>query len=433
MDHYGVTSFIRWLRIDPVHYYSLLYFFRSSSWDLGNLMRCWMNWVYSSFPVVKLGNRVLTAGDGIKIPKEATRQPGVKTMYKSSSNSSTPAYFQGHHIGFISFIVGVGTKVFSVLIAGQIHEGVEELRERTGDNDRNRTVVTRMVNLIIMAAKLCDKPLYSVLDGLFSTGTAFRLASSYLMGDGNPWVHIITKAKTSYVAYINDELEGRLKLWSVFSSTKAFMKDMHPTKLKNQILYLCKDLYWPPANAFIRFVWVIDEGKYFLLMCSDTNLKPLDIIKGYCLRSSIELSFKNLKHVIGGFGYRFWSKFWPSSLLKVKTKQLISPKALDKGVEVLAAIERFVNLSAIALGILQYLSISLTDKIWKIHKGTSWLRTYSSEIPSEEVVQRVLQITFLSNNILNWLKINFRKSDIPKLENSKKVRLDSTLGRFMLS
>ena len=37
LDHYGVSSFVRWLCIDPQLYTSLLWFFRASSWELRNV------------------------------------------------------------------------------------------------------------------------------------------------------------------------------------------------------------------------------------------------------------------------------------------------------------------------------------------------------------------------------------------------------------
>jgi hypothetical protein len=63
----------------------------------------------------------------------------------------------------------------------------------------------------------------------------------------------------------------------------------------------------------------------------------------------------------------------------------------DQAIE---AIERFVNLGAIALGLLQYLALTRPVRIWQSYQG--WLRTYPSDIPSEGVVQSVLQAEFFS-------------------------------------
>jgi hypothetical protein len=51
--------------------------------------------------------------------------------------------------------------------------------------------------------------------------------------------------------------------------------------------------------------------------------------------------------------------------------------------------EAFVNFGCIATGILQVLARNYHETIWKRYMG--WLRTVSSTIPSEEVVQSVIQ------------------------------------------
>ncbi len=106
----------------------------------------------------------------------------------------------------------------------------------------------------------------------------------------------------------------------------------------------------------MRFFWGIDEGRQFVLMSSDTLLSPLEILTCYGLRFHIEFGFRILKHIIGGFGYRFWSslcrpeKSTAKQALKIidtKKEKAIAEKSLQK----LNAIERFVNLAIIAQGI----------------------------------------------------------------------------------
>jgi hypothetical protein len=48
-----------------------------------------------------------------------------------------------------------------------------------------------------------------------------------------------------------------------------------------------------------------------------------------------------------------------------------------------------VNLVGIALGLLQYLALTHGAQIWQTYHG--WLRTYSSSVPSEAVVQSVIR------------------------------------------
>ncbi len=60
--------------------------------------------------------------------------------------------------------------------------------------------------------------------------------------------------------------------------------------------------------------------------------------------------------------------------------------------EAMNAIEAFVNIALIATGMLQLLAIDYTAEIRNRHRW--WLRTYSSEVPSEEMVKTVIQHEF---------------------------------------
>ncbi len=53
-----------------------------------------------------------------------------------------------------------------------------------------------------------------------------------------------------------------------------------------------------------------------------------------------------------------------------------------------------MNLAGIALGLLQYLALTQGAHIWQSYHG--WLRTYSSSVPSEAVVQNVMRTEFFS-------------------------------------
>ncbi|SEH06349.1 hypothetical protein [Candidatus Venteria ishoeyi] len=100
----------------------------------------------------------------------------------------------------------------------------------------------------------------------------------------------------------------------------------------------------------------------------------------------------------------------------------------------LEVIERFVNLAIIAQGILSYFGLVKTRLVWKIHHRSSWLRTYSSNLPSEETVQRACQANILwgtSSMLLAWIKNQYKlKSEQKK---SIKVPKNATLEHFLLS
>jgi hypothetical protein len=106
IDHYGVSSFVRWLGIQPSRYTSLLSFFRASSWQLKEIMQSWWQIVLSRCPLIDIDGRLLLAGDGIKISKEAEKMPGVKRLHQESDNSGKAAYIYGHHHGVIGILAG---------------------------------------------------------------------------------------------------------------------------------------------------------------------------------------------------------------------------------------------------------------------------------------------------------------------------------------
>jgi len=106
LDHHGVSSFVRWLCIEPRLYTALLSFFRASSWQLKTIMHRWWQIVLSSCPLIKVDGRLLLAGDGIKISKEAEKMPGVKKLHQESDNSGKAPYIYGHHHGMIGILAG---------------------------------------------------------------------------------------------------------------------------------------------------------------------------------------------------------------------------------------------------------------------------------------------------------------------------------------
>jgi hypothetical protein len=124
----------------------------------------------------------------------------------------------------------------------------------------------------------------------------------------------------------------------------------------------------------------------------------------YCRRSAIENTFSVLKNQIGGLAYHFWSKLIDKGSRRPKKNkgkhsapQNVPVEAIEHKVR---AIEMFVNLSAILVGILQILALSYPKEIWR--NNTRWLRTYSNAIPSEYIVRGVL----IQKILMNLHKVN---------------------------
>jgi hypothetical protein len=441
-DHYGVSSFVRWLHLPASSYPLLLNFFHSSAWSSGELMMRWIALSQEKFSLVSFHDRLLVLGDGIKVSKESQCQPGLKYLHSPSQNQSKPQRFMGHHFGCIAFVAEQKNEFRAILQAAQIHEGVDSLckpEKREIKKKTQQSVVSRMLTLLVIVAKSQGQLMYAALDALFSTSVAFDIVFNNFNDNGLPWVHLITRAKSNYVGYTSTKRrkKERVKLSDLFNYIELFSEHPHPLHPKRTIKIYPDNLYWGTKNFLLRFVWVMDGKNKFILMSSDLLLDPLVILKFYGLRFQIEFSFRVLKHMIGGFNYRFWSTLCRRKKLKPK-QSLVSvdnkrnEAIVKKSILKLNAIERFVNLAIIAQGILSYLAFAKSKCIWDIHQASSWLRCYSSNIPSDETVQRALQSHLLTSFSLGMIKDWVNLGEPLKIPGKcYKVRRDHTLEHFL--
>jgi len=307
-------------------------------------------------------------------------------------------------------------KIFCIPLCAELHEGVEELRrfqQKTPPQVDGQPKVSITSLMAAMATELVPelgRKCILVLDAYFAVGPVFSILKTVRDAAGRRLVHVVTRAKSNVVAYADAPprtgLPGRpriygqkLKLTELFDTNRASFEQTRIEiygQTKN-VAFLCLDLFWKPIGEKARFVLVSDGAERFILIGSDLTLGAQDMILTYSYRFKIEVSFKVIKHLIGTFCYRFWTHAWPgigkangSDLSKVhdrRKKRLIA--------ETTNAIEAFVNFGCIATGILQILTLNYHETIWKRYMG--WLRTVSSTIPSEEVVQSVVQQEYFHN------------------------------------
>ena len=402
-DHDGVSSIIRWMCLPPECYDPMLRFFRASSWQLEHLLATWAQWAVNHYPVIEFEGRSLLIGDGIKVAKEAHKMPGVKSLHQNSENSGKSPYMRGHHFGFVGLLIGSLTKAFCLPLRGELHEGMEVLRPAEGLPGKPATLVTRMAHLLVQAAKHTGRCCYATVDAYFAVSPMFLVLQEAVNEKGERWVHVITRAKDNTVAYLDPDAEKpyadkhKVYLMEIFDHPHLFTEAKLTLYGQVQtISYCCVDLLWKPVQGLLRFVLVRDGGACYILMSSDLSLSATTIITIYSYRAKIEVMFLFLKHLLGGFCYHFWSK----ALSKLKRGQKRDYSTLSKPRKqqvsgTCEAIERFVNLAAMALGILQYLSLTATSEIWQGYHG--WLRTYSSAVPSEQVVRTVVQTEFFDS------------------------------------
>lgn len=414
IDHHGVSSSIRWLGVRSDLYETFLAFFRSGAVKLEDVMQHWQRLVTERYAVRTQGGAFVLLGDGVKAAKEAEYMPGVKKLHQESENSGKAPWIFGHHFGVVGILCGGIEKLFCIPVAAELHEGATALRKLQGkepprvNNIEKSTVTTLMAKLLITVVCNIKEPCVAVLDAYFAVAPVFAIAKSLCLKDGGRLLHIITRAKSNVVAREQDTAtycgRGRPpkygnKVWlaKLFTSRSEDFSDVAVSVYgETKVLsILCLDLVW---NDILRFVLVKDGTEKFILICSDLTMAPAEIVSLYSKRFKIEITFKMFKHVIGGFCYHFWTKAW-----KVPKDQPLTIEQLtdmpEKKQRLLAdamnAVEAFVNFALIAVGTLQMLAIEHAKEIKKLHGW--WMRTYSSEVPSEEMVKRVIQHEFYHN------------------------------------
>lgn len=417
LDFHGVTSFVRWLALDPGLYETLLSFFRATSWQLSKIQQCWANVIQKRCPLVTINGYLLMVGDGIKTSKEASRMPGVKKLHQESANSGKPPFIFGHHFGVVGLLAGTAKKIFCLPVIAEMHEGVDKLRAFQGkkppvvDGKETVTIVSLMLSLADSLTRCLTKPCMVILDAYFAVGPTFSIARECVDKNGRRLLHVITRAKDNAIGYegppqaTQQRKKGRppvwgqkVKLWGQFALRAEDFQTVTLSLYGKRVTlsYLCLDLLWKPIKEKVRFVLVKDGNDRFILMCSHLGWAPEDIILAYSYRFKIEVSFKGLKHLLGSFCYHFWTSAMP----KLSKKDAVDLNNVGEAQQLLIAktvnaIEAFVNFGCIALGILQILAMNYPQTVWS--KYTGWLRTKRSEIPSEETVRSVIQETFYHN------------------------------------
>jgi hypothetical protein len=136
------------------------------------------------------------------------------------------------------------------------------------------------------------------------------------------------------------------------------------------------DLLWKPLGRIVRFVLVKHGSTPFILMCSDLNVSTLQIIELYGYRFKVEVTFKSLKQTLGSFFYHFWTTALPKLSRKITEtdlSQVTDSKDKQRIVAAAKAINVFVFIGCVAMGILQMIALQYPANVWRCFTG--WLRT----------------------------------------------------------
>ena len=428
-DDFGVSSIIRALALPPSAYHCLLHFFHSSAWSVAGLMPLWWQWLGDLQIADHHDQRIILVGDHTKTPKDGRRIPAVATLHQDSETASKPSFFRGHHWGALALVVRARDKCFATPLWASIHEGDEQVTE---SKPPPKTV--RIVRMAQQVASSLNRSAYLILDAYFAVGPVFTTARQRRINN-EPSVHILVRAKKSFVTYTQAAIptqkkRGRprrygekLRLVQLFDSRaqdfqQAEARIYHRSET---VRFLVLDLLWKPVHGMMRFILIESSRGQIILMSSDLNLAPIAAIELFCRRISIETMFDSLKNLIGGLAYHFWSRYLhPASRRpKKQTQPQHSTRPAQTGIT-FAAIEKFVNLQFLVLGTLQVIATLFPVEV--VRQSQCWLRTVSSQTPSE-FVTRIALIQKLKNN-LTALRSDWISQLIRRVQNSTQKNVD---------
>lgn len=422
-DSVGLTSFVRAFDLRPSCYQSLIDSFHSQAVKIDALNQLWLKVCLRLFTPVTANGRIVLACDGIKAPKEGRKMPSVKLCHQSSTNNSKPDFVMAHSMQMLALMVeGLGGKITSVLIGSRIHEGV------VFSNRDERTLLDKMCAMFHNMTNGATRRYLMVADAYYASAKLF----SSMIGYGATMLVRVKHNVVGYYPIPNSKSQGRgrpkkygkkLKVWNLFENRYDDFIEI-PSPIRDEghlkIRYFVIDLMWKQIQGRVRFILSDHPTRgRCIFMTNDWELSPSEAIRLYNARFGIELSFKAFVHTVGGFGYHFWMK------AMTKINRGSGPQYLHRATkeyrakvrEKMHAYHVFVNLAAIAQGLLNYLAIRKADLVWQSFGG--WMRTIRKDLaPSEAVTSEALKKAYLDYFRSKKDPLSFKKFLRDKMEAS---------------
>jgi len=385
----GVTSIVRVLELAPPLYLRLLALFHSRALKLDRLSELWVRWCGQAFVPLRVGPYLICLADGLKAPKEGRKMPAVKKLHQSSSDNTKAPFIFGHSLQVLALLVaGPAGHAAAVPLAARIHEGL------VWSNRDRRTLLDKLVLLFGPIADTLAHRVLLVADAYYAS----RKIIVPLLSAGH---QLISRARTNAVAFLPAPTPAtprrgrprrygeRVKLRTLFQHTDTFTTIPSPVYGEHdvQITYRVVDLLWRPVARLVRFVLVNHPQRgTIILLCTDLQLDPVDIIILYAYRYKIELSFRHALHVVGVYAYHFWMAAM-TPLRRVSGNQYLhrkDDKYRQRVRRKMHAYHTHIQLGCIAQGLLLYLSLQFSATVWLTFR--SWLRTMKPELPPSELV-----------------------------------------------
>jgi hypothetical protein len=416
VDFAGATSLIRAMGLDAFYYDRILDFFHSTGINLQSIKTVWTNLVIKSGLAFTVNGRVILVGDGVKVPKEGRKMPGVKSLHQESESNSKAEFIMGHSFQAVALLTSAMGYFFATPLAAEIHEGIVE------SNRDTRTLLGKMATLVQSLALAV--PAYFLGDAYYAKQTLILP----LLKSG---AHIITRVAKSAVAFYpppiktnrgrgRPKLYGRkIKLMDVFKDPEVFTPATGSMYGEEQVQFRFRsiDLLWRPIGILVRFVFVIHPTRGNAIFLSTDFIDPIQIIEIYSLRYKIEVTFKQALHSIGTFTYHFWMR----GMTKIKRcsgNQYLHRKTDEYRQQVkrkLKAYHVYIQIGLIVQGVLQLISMTIHKEVWLCFG--SWIRTIRPNVlPSEAVVMKALRNTVSEFLASDHLELGVAKFIIEKID-----------------
>jgi hypothetical protein len=339
----------------------------------------------------------------------------VKRLHQESENVSKASFIFGNMFGGIGVLAGNAKKIFCMPMSLRLHDGLQAIKQWLNPNrNEDEATESHIVQTIVdgfKVAKAFEKSLLT-LDRYFLSVPALRKWKE-LTKDNAIQFEIVTKAKRNCVAYQDPEAysgRGRpkkkgkaVKLWDLFELEKEKFTTCTLKiygKRKNIPYHVTHLLWGKKLYQKLKFVLVEMDGTKTILVSTDLNFVAEKIIEVYSLRFKIECTFREMNQVISGFGYHFWSKYMPKLNRFKKTsettnyQEVTSDKGKQRIIDTVKAVEGYVAVSCISLGIMQMVSLLYSEQL----NGSffRYLRTPSKEHMSERSVASYMRKSILS-------------------------------------